>query len=147
MARELKVPLHRRIGRSQARYSVATLLTHCRSQARFANSLLWAVSASCKQLSTVSARLPVVPHRATQIRWSDYADYDYIIGMDGWNMKNLHRMLNGDPDGKLYKLLSFAGSDRDIADPWYTGNFDETYDDVAGGGEGFLRFLRESGKI
>ncbi len=91
--------------------------------------------------------IPVVPHRATQIRWSDYADYDYIIGMDGWNMKNLHRMLNGDPDGKLYKLLSFAGSDRDIADPWYTGNFDETYDDVAQGCEGFLRFLRESGKI
>ena len=91
--------------------------------------------------------IPVVPHRATQIRWSDYADYDYIIGMDRWNMKNLYRMLNGDPEGKLYKLLSFAGSDRDIADPWFTGNFDETYDDVAEGCEVFLRFLKENGKI
>ena len=91
--------------------------------------------------------IPVVPHRATQIQWSDYADYDYIIGMDRWNMKNLYRMLNGDPEGKLYKLLSFAGTDRDIADPWFTGNFDETYDDVTEGCEGFLRFLKENGKI
>ncbi len=84
------------------------------------------------------AGIPLVPHRATQITWSDYERYDYIIGMDGWNMKNLHRMLRGDPAGKVHKLLSFAGSDRDIADPWYTGNFEETFADVWQGCRGFL---------
>lgn len=91
--------------------------------------------------------IPVIPHRATQISWSDYHKFDYIIGMDTWNMRNLDRMLKGDPEGKVYKLLSFAGTDRDIADPWYTGNFDETYDDVVEGCEGLLAFLREKGEI
>ena len=62
-------------------------------------------------------------------------------------MKNLNRMLKGDPEGKLYKLLSFAGSDRDIADPWYTGDFDTTYEDIVEGCEGFLKYLKENGKI
>ena len=85
--------------------------------------------------------IPVLPHRATQITWKDYNEYDYIIGMDEWNMRNLHRMLKGDPDGKVYKFLSFAGSDRDIADPWYTGNFDATYNDVVEGCKDFLKHL------
>ena len=70
--------------------------------------------------------IPLVPHRAKQISLEDYNKFDYIIGMDSYNMRNLNRMLNGDPEGKLYKFLTFAGSDRDIADPWYTGHFDET---------------------
>ena len=56
-------------------------------------------------------------------------------------------MLKGDPEDKVYKLLSFAGSGRDIADPWYTGNFDITYDDVVEGCEGFIEYLRENGEI
>ena len=91
--------------------------------------------------------IPLVPHRAKQITMKDYREFDYIIGMDSWNMRNLNRMLKGDPDGKVYKLLAFAGSDRDIADPWYTGNFDATYDDVEEGCEGLLRYLREKGEI
>lgn len=91
--------------------------------------------------------VPVLPHRAAQITWSDYGAFDYIIGMDTWNIRNLHRMLRGDPEGKVYKLLSFAGSERDIADPWYTGNFDETYDDVTEGCQGLLKYLKEQGKI
>ena len=91
--------------------------------------------------------VPVLPHRAKQITLSDYDKFDYIIGMDTWNMKNLNRMLKGDPDGKVYKLLTFANSGRDIADPWYTGNFDETYDDVMKGCEGFLQYLKENGEI
>ncbi len=91
--------------------------------------------------------IPVLPHRATQITWKDYDDFDYIIGMDTWNMRNLNRMLKGDPEGKIYKFLSFAGSDRDIADPWYTGNFDVTYDDVVEGCEGFLKYLEEQGEL
>lgn len=85
--------------------------------------------------------IPLVPHRAKQITWNDYSKFDYIIGMDTWNMKNLSRMLKGDPEGKLYKFLTFAGSDRDIADPWYTGNFDKTYEDIVEGCQGLLKHL------
>lgn len=91
--------------------------------------------------------IPVLPHRAAQITWSDYQEFDYIIGMDSWNIKNLHRMLRGDPDGKVYKLLTFAGSERDIADPWYTGDFDATYDDVVEGCQGLLNYLKEQEKL
>lgn len=79
--------------------------------------------------------------RARQLRRSDYDDFDLIIGMDSANMRNMGRMLGGDPAGKLHKLLEFAGSDRDVADPWYTGDFDTTYEDVCDGCEGLLRFL------
>lgn len=91
--------------------------------------------------------IPVLPHRARQISWSDYDKFDYIIGMDDWNIKNLNRILKGDPDGKVYKLLSFAGSDRDIADPWYTGDFEATYRDVSEGCEGLLEYLKKNGKL
>ena len=89
--------------------------------------------------------IPLVPHRARQITWKDYERFDLIIGMDTWNIRNLNRMLKGDPEGKVYKLLTFAGSGRDIADPWYTGNFDETYDDIKEGCEGLLACLIEKG--
>ena len=91
--------------------------------------------------------IPLVPHRARQVTLDDYDKFDYIIGMDTANIRNLNRMLKHDPEGKIYKLLSFAGSGRDIADPWYTGDFDETYRDVEEGSEGFLNYLREKGKI
>lgn len=92
------------------------------------------------------AGIPLVPHRARQIKWNDYEKFDYIIGMDTWNIRNLTRMLKGDPEGKVYKLLSFSGSGRDIADPWYTGNFDVTYDDIVEGCEGFLAYLGYGGR-
>ena len=87
--------------------------------------------------------IPLVQHRTRRITRDDYDRFDYIIGMDEWNMRNLNRMLGGDPEGKLFKLLSFAGSDRDIADPWYTGDFDATYEDVAEGCEAFLKYIGE----
>lgn len=91
--------------------------------------------------------IPLVPHRAKQIAWSDYDKFDYIIGMDDWNIRNLNRMLKNDPDGKVYKFLTFAGSERDIADPWYTGDFEATYQDVVEGCDGFLNYLKQIGKI
>ncbi len=91
--------------------------------------------------------IPVVPHRAKQIAWSDYSQFDYIIGMDTANMRNLNRMLKGDPEGKVHKFLAFAGYDRDIADPWYTGDFTATYEDVLEGCEGFIDYLRGNGEI
>ena len=91
--------------------------------------------------------IPLVPHRARQVTWADYEKFDYIIGMDSANIRNLNRMLKGDPEGKIYKFLTFAGSDRDIADPWYTGDFDATYEDVLEGCVGFLAYLKEQGQI
>ncbi len=74
------------------------------------------------------------PRRAArQVTRADYDNYDYLIVMDQMNIRNLYRIIGSDPQQKVYKLLEFAGSQRDIADPWYTGNFDETYDDVVEG--------------
>lgn len=87
--------------------------------------------------------VPVVPHRAVQMTPQDYEYYDYLIGMDTANIRNMNRIAGGDPQDKIYKLLSFAGSGRDIADPWYTGNFDETYADVVEGCSALLSYLQE----
>ena len=78
---------------------------------------------------------------ARRITKDDYDEFDLIIGMDTANIRNMNRIAGGDPDGKIYKLLNFAGSGRDVADPWYTGDFDATYEDVVAGCEGFLRHL------
>ena len=78
---------------------------------------------------------------AIQLIKSDYEKYDYLICMDSWNVRNTMRIIGSDKDGKVTKLLSFAGEGGDIADPWYTGNFDDTYDDVLRGCEGLLRSL------
>ena len=88
--------------------------------------------------------IPVIPHRAVQMTKSDYDSYDYLIGMDTANIRNMHRIVGSDPEGKIYKLLSFAGSGRDVADPWYTGDFATTYDDVLAGCKGLLeQIMRE----
>ena len=87
--------------------------------------------------------IPVVPHRAIQMTKEDYNKYDYLIGMDAANIRNMTRIAGGDPEGKIYKLPTFAGSSGDIADPWYTGNFDETYRDVLAGCEGLLQHIME----
>ena len=89
------------------------------------------------------AGIPLVPHRAVQMTADDYEAYDYLIGMDSANIRNMQRIAGGDRDNKIYKLLSFAGSGRDIADPWYTGNFDETYDDILEGCTALLKKLHD----
>ena len=91
--------------------------------------------------------ITVIPHRAVQMTQKDYEEYDYLIGMDTANIRNMNRIAGGDPEGKIYKLLSFAGSGRDVADPWYTGDFETTYQDVVAGCKGFLEWLKEQGKI
>ena len=85
--------------------------------------------------------IPLVPHRAKQMTKEDYQYYDYLIGMDSANIRNMNRIAGGDPEEKIYKLLTFAGSSRDVADPWYTGDFDATYRDVVEGLEGFLETI------
>ena len=80
-------------------------------------------------------------HHAKQMTRSDYIAYDHLIGMDSWNIRNMRSITGGDPDRKLAKLLEFAGSDRDVADPWYTGDFDATWDDVTKGCNALFSYL------
>ena len=84
------------------------------------------------------AGIPVVPHRAVQMTARDYKEYDYLIGMDSANIRNMMRICGGDPDGKISLLLNHAGLHRDVADPWYTGDFDATWQDVVLGCTAFL---------
>lgn len=88
--------------------------------------------------------IPVIPHRARQLTRDDYLYYDYLIGMDTANIRNMTRIAGGsDSQNKIYKLLTFAGRGDDVADPWYTGDFDATYRDVFEGCEALLSCLRE----
>lgn len=89
--------------------------------------------------------VPVLSHRASQIRRRDYDEFDYIIGMDSWNYRNMLRILGGDSEGKVSLLLDFTDHPRDIADPWYSGNFDATYEDVVEGCEALLQQLLKDG--
>ncbi len=71
--------------------------------------------------------------RAVHLCRDDYAKYDLIIGMDHNNLRNMRRILGDDPEGKISLLLDFTGSPQDIADPWYTGDFERTWDDILRG--------------
>ncbi len=82
--------------------------------------------------------------RARQMTKQDYAEYDYLIGMDHYNISNMQRICGGDDAGKIHLLLEYAGETGDIADPWYTGNFDVTYDDVLRGCTGLLQYILEN---
>ena len=75
---------------------------------------------------------------AVRLEKQDYEKYDYLIGMDQINVTNMRRIIGADPLNKLSRLLEFAGEHRDIADPWYTGDFDQTYDDVLKGCKALL---------
>lgn len=75
---------------------------------------------------------------ARQLRTEDYENYDYILAMETSNIRNIYRILGDDKDNKIFRLLDFSSNPRDIADPWYTGNFDVTYDDIL---EGCIAFL------
>lgn len=93
--------------------------------------------------------------RAVQLKKSDYEQYDYLIGMEGINIRHMQKLTGGDPEGKFYKMMEFAGEnwkslmsgrrdmDRagDVADPWYTGDFGATWRDVSDGCEGLLEYL------
>ena len=79
--------------------------------------------------------------QARQMRKEDYAKFDYIIGMDEMNLRNIMRILRSDPENKVHLLLDYTDRPGAIADPWYTGNFEATYRDVCEGCEGFLESL------
>lgn len=78
---------------------------------------------------------------AVQLSQKDYDRYDYLIGMEQRNLTNMMRILRGDPEGKVRRLLDFSANPRDIADPWYTGDFQITFEDVHQGCEGLLTYI------
>ena len=82
-------------------------------------------------------------HRARRLTSEDYENFDYIIGMEEKNISNIIRIVGEDFQKKVFKLLDFSGNPRDIADPWYTGNFDKTYADIKEGLNDFWNYLEK----
>ena len=80
-------------------------------------------------------------HAARQLIREDYAKWDLLIGMDRANIRNMERICGGDPEGKIRLLMDYAGSGGEVADPWYTGDFQATWDDVNAGCSALLAQL------
>ena len=85
--------------------------------------------------------IPVLPHKARQVTKKDYEYYDLLIIMDEENRWGLRRIIPDDPEQKIHTMLEYTGEDRDVADPWYTGDFDATYRDVTRGCRALLDSL------
>ena len=92
------------------------------------------------------AGIPYEKRKARQVTKEDYRRYDYLIAMDSENLRGLRRILPEDPQGKIYRLLDFTGKPRDIADPWYTGNFDAAFSDIEAGCQALLAHLKKEKK-
>ena len=90
-------------------------------------------------IGTADNELGVSAKRARLTERNDYEKFDFIVGMDSANIRDLRRLFNNDPQGKVHKMLEFAGRDADVADPWYTGNFDATYNDCIDGCHALFR--------
>ena len=86
----------------------------------------------------------IYPHRATPIVKEDYDRYDMFIGMEDYNLRRMRNIFGGDKDNKISKLLDYTSRGGDIADPWYSGNFDATYCDVVEGVDGLISHLTEN---
>ena len=81
-----------------------------------------------------------------KLKKSDYDKYDLFIGMDSANIRNMLRIFGDDPAGKIHKLMDFTDRGGDVADPWYTEDFEATWQDVLAGCQGLLRELTEEKK-
>ena len=80
---------------------------------------------------------------ARQLKSSDYGRFDWLIGMDRANLRNMHRICGGDPEGKMHLLMDFTARPGEVSDPWYTGDFNATWEDVEEGCRGLLRTLTQ----
>ena len=87
--------------------------------------------------------IPYTRRKARQVTLNDYHNFDYLVIMDENNARNLKHIIGDDVDSKVYKAMSFVGESRDVKDPWYTGNFDETYDDVSRSCDALLELIKE----
>ena len=90
--------------------------------------------------------VPCGNHRARQMTMEDYRSFDLLIGMDWGNLSRMRRMTGGDPDGKCRLLLSFAGREEEIDDPWYTGDFETAYRDIRRGCAALLAATHPGGE-
>ena len=81
--------------------------------------------------------------RARKMTKADYDKFDYILAMEEYNIDRIMRIIGSDPENKVHLLLDYTDRKGDIADPWYTGNFDITYDDILEGLEGFLKAVNK----
>lgn len=79
---------------------------------------------------------------ARQMNSSDYNRYDLLIGMDSWNIRNMNRICGGDPEGKIHMLMDYTNRPGEVADPWYTDNFEATWQDVLEGCQALLKTIR-----
>lgn len=86
-------------------------------------------------------------HRARQITKKDYEEYDYLLCMEQYNIRNMMRILGSDPQNKVCRLLDFSSCPRDIDDPWYSGDFETAYRDIYMGCEALLTHIRMSGAL
>ena len=87
----------------------------------------------------VRQQIPFTEHYARLVRSEDYSDFDLIVCMDEENLRHIKYIISSDPDSKIKKLLWYSNLQRDVADPWYTGNFDETFDDIYKGCSDLLK--------
>ena len=88
--------------------------------------------------------VPYTRRKARQVTMEDYHNFDYLIIMDENNRRNLRCIIGDDVDSKVYKAMSFVGESHDVKDPWYTGNFDETYDDVSRSCDALLASIKDN---
>ena len=86
--------------------------------------------------------IPYTCRKARQVTVDDYHNFDYLIIMDENNGRNLRCIIGDDVDAKVYKAMSFVGESSDVKDPWYTGNFDETYDDISRSCDALLELIK-----
>ena len=94
-------------------------------------------------LPMLGVRLPDLRKLAKEIAKDDYKKFDYIIAMEQRNIRDIYRIVVEDKDNKIYRLLDFTTNPRDISDPWYTHNFEITYNDIIEGLEAFWNFLKK----
>ena len=91
--------------------------------------------------------IPCEDHRAQRLKKSDYREYDWLIAMEQFNIRNMRPIIGGDPEQKVCRLLDFTDAPRDVADPWYSGDFETAYADIERGCAAFLRHLEQEGLI
>ena len=91
----------------------------------------------------IQKNIPFCKRKATRITPNDYNNYDFIIGMEDSNIRNIKRIVGDDRDNKISKLLDYSDNSRDIADPWYTGDFETTYNDIVEGCNYFIKYLED----
>ncbi len=132
MAQSVMTELVRRAGREDE-FEIDSAAT---SYEEIGNPPHWGTEIKLREVG-----IPVVAHRARIITPAEYDSWDHIIYMDGENRRGLARILRGDPDNKVSRLLDWTDRPGDVADPWYTGNFDDTYRDVLAGCTALLEQL------